>query len=113
MSGGDDWAPGDLALCVHDRTWCPGGFERAPDECSRVKSMLFPRVGSEWRVTGVQIHFREEEGCDLLYLKLAGQPSDVVFDARCFTKLREHEADAEDAETIALLTGKPVREPAA
>jgi hypothetical protein len=104
----DDWQVGDLALCVSDKHWTPSGFQdRAPDECDQVISMLFPRVGSEWRVTNVRLYASPQERTDLVYLGLAGQPSDYLYDSRHFRKIDAHEADAEDEETIRLLNGAP------
>jgi len=104
----DDWQVGDLALCVSDKNWTPNGYmERAPDQCSGIISMLFPRVGSEWRVTIVSLYSSPEEQANLVYLGLAGQTSDYLYDARYFRKIQAHQADEFDRETIALLNRQP------
>lgn len=85
-----DWKPGDLALCVHEMGWHPLGLTRAPNDCSPIKAWLAPRVGSIWQVAGVEIHERcEWEEKRVLFLRLEGQPSDIVFNSQFFMKLDE------------------------
>lgn len=84
----DDWKPGDLALCVRSGTSIRAGF-----------------VGVVTRVEVTPI------GTGLW---LSGICSDALtggYHAWRFRKIRPHTPDEEDAETIRLLTGKPVRAP--
>lgn len=94
MSGGEDWAPGDLALCVNSE---PRAYARKP-----------LRSGAIYTVSNVHV-------CAGVGLELVGVKSVALygFDASRFRKIRPHNPDAEDAETIRLLNGAPVREPVA
>jgi len=106
----DDWKPGDLALCVHSKDWVPNGHDgRLPDRCPMIISALAPTPGSTWRVLRVEMaeDLESSEGV-LPYLALQGTDSRFIYDARLFRKIRDHEADAEDGETIALLSGQPI-----
>lgn len=90
----DDWQPGDLALCLHTRrrrepTW--GGLERLRSGAIYTVS----RVGAGWG------------GTLLVFDEVRSDAPYGVFSAHRFRKIRPHTPDAEDAETIALLTGKP------
>ena len=95
----DDWQPGDLALCLSRDG---GGYYSAP----------YIEAGQILEVSEVEVI-----ACALA-LGFEGRPiirgafGRCGYDARCFRKIRPHAPDAEDAETIRLLTGAPVREPA-
>lgn len=80
----DDWQPGDLALCVRGATYTRAG---------RLYTVSEVLVGGMYFV-GLPTNLRP------------GRFSR-------FRKIRPHTPDAEDAETIRLLTGAPVREPVA
>ncbi len=88
----DDWQPGDLALCVrrnpkgHDNTKEGGVYAVTGVVCNGLKVGL--------RLEGVEHH-------------------NLGSCTTRFKRIRPHTPDAEDAETIRLLTGAPVREPAA
>jgi hypothetical protein len=87
----DDWAPGDLALCV--RTTQTGAA----------------RKGRIYTVREVDVHpYSGRVG--LLLQEVVSQVGwRGGFLATRFRKIRPHTPDAEDAETIRLLTGKPAR----
>jgi hypothetical protein len=108
----DDWQAGDTAVCVRGRGPL-NGTARAADQCSPIKSALFPAVGSKWQVNAVEIHSSPEweDGQEAVYLNLAGQPSDIAFDARCFRKIRPLTNEERDEFIADLRT--PVREPVA
>lgn len=95
-----EWQPGDLALCVTG-----GRISYTP----ALVPVDWPRKGRIYRVAkfGVRIF---ADGPDFaLWLEDgpdAGQ-GERVWKALRFRKIRPHTPDAEDAETIALLTGKP------
>jgi hypothetical protein len=91
----DDWQLGDLALCVESSD-----------------SSIIP-VGSVNTVSGLVIGQRGvTKGClGLLFAERSLPPQWRGFDARRHRKIRPHTPDAEDAETIRLLTGAPVKEP--
>lgn len=91
-----DWQPGDLALCVKAGKW------RA---ISGRESCDGPRRGSVCAVVGVHSRNRAT------YLELAEWPGEA-FAAHPFRRIPPHTPDAEDAETIRLLTGAPVTEDA-
>jgi hypothetical protein len=104
---GDDWQAGDLALCVR------GGYISGPPGPS-------PVAGAVYSVTGVTMeNFWESDGSDTEDVALwfedapPNERGDKCWWAGRFRKIRPHTPDAEDIETIALLTGKPVREPVA
>ena len=98
MSGAD-WQPGDLALCLHVR----------PRDVPVYRGLEALRSGAVYTVEAVG-SWGGETG-----LLLAGvrseSPTGVYHHAR-FRKIKPHAPDAEDAETIRLLTGKPARVPA-
>jgi hypothetical protein len=88
----DDWQPGDLALCVRDY--------RGPDSVPTEWSV---RVGG---VYTVEVYDPFNGG----YLELVEDPDKfspdgAAWDADSFRKIRPHQPDAEDAETIRLLNG--------
>ena len=94
----DDWQAGDLALCMGDPI---------VSNCRR---------GAIYTVTAV-IHGLNFASGIRTGLVLDGVQHPVAFAfwgvhacaARCFRKIRPHTPDAEDAETIRLLNGKPLR----
>jgi hypothetical protein len=97
---GDDWQAGDLALCVKRGQWrhCrSGGISNAP-----------------WKSGGIYTVRRygpcPTSGLPTLWFE--GYPGERGADggaAMRFRKIRPHVPDAEDRETIALLTGKPAK----
>lgn len=92
---GDDWAPGDLALCVRKE-----GRGR------------FLVVGRVYTVLALNTSYLASHGLGLVLAEeRRNEPQKVGFVARYFRKIRPHTPDEEDAETIRLLQGKPVREP--
>jgi hypothetical protein len=94
----EDWQPGDLALCVRtavDASTVSGRFytvERVIVDCAGTLALFLVGLqnGSEWGPEGFYGH-----------------------KASRFRKIRPHVPDEEDAETIRLLTGAPIREPVA
>ncbi|WP_066113804.1 MULTISPECIES: hypothetical protein [unclassified Blastomonas] len=106
MSGGDDWQPGDLALCVSSE-----GFH---DDF--VEGNQYPAIGSVSRVNDVCLleaslddKWNQPGG---VWLSFDEYPVFLCFSGN-FRKIRPHVPDEEDAETIRLLTGTPVKEPTA
>ena len=93
----DDWQPGDLALCVR------GGLSRfdptRPGAVYTVSDIVFNDTDNEY---GLAFNEVPTEG-----------PDYYGFYTARFRKIRPHTPDAEDAETIRLLTGAPVKESAA
>lgn len=87
----DDWQKGDLALCVR------GAAVSRP-------GCIYTVMAVEWLAQTV-LWF---EGCESDYAD-GLLPSS----ASRFRKLRPHEADAEDRETIRLLNDVPALEPVA
>ena len=92
----DDWQVGDLALCVDDGPSAFGESNLVRGRCYTVAA-LSPCY----------------DGIPGLHLVEVISKSPVGFDPPRFRKIRPHSPDAEDAETIRLLTGAPVREPVA
>lgn len=89
---GDDWQPGDLALCIKVGAWSE--MQRRPLVDGG------PSAGKTYRVSDVV----SEEGPCLYF----GNPWPFdIFQADRFRKIRPHTPDVEDEETIRLLTGKP------
>jgi len=85
MSG---WYAGDFAKCIYDLSEVPEGFEaNAPNECSKIVEVLAPRKGTTWIVEKVEVRYRAEEGADIVYLGLRGQPSDAIYNSRYFRKV--------------------------
>lgn len=94
----DDWQPGDLALCV-----------RTGD----IRTTYVRHRGIGLRKGGIYTLIRF--GVDPLDGQRTLWLEDDIPQGRLairFRKIRPHQPDAEDAETIRLLAGKPVREPA-
>lgn len=90
---GDDWQPGDLALCV--------------------KTTGHGTIKAGAVATVERAAFCEDDGLfGLWFVGIVSSGYSGGFDARNFRKIRPHTPDAEDAETIALLTGKPAQVPA-
>ena len=89
----DDWQPGDLALCVDDSpSWPFGESNLVRGRCYTV-SALSPCP----------------DGIPGLHLVEVRSKSPFGYNPPLFRKIRPHTPDAEDAETIALLTGKPAQ----
>ena len=103
---GDDWQPGDLALCVNDAPPRESYFRRRGWKA-------FPlRKGSIHVVR--QIAAAENGKIGLLFEGVCAGRYDrtgieIVFHPSRFRKIRPHTPDAEDRETIALLNGKPAK----
>lgn len=94
----DDWKPGDLAMLVRSgRVPCPvlHAFVHTGRSC--------PPPGA---VREVAETYRSACGCPALRFS----DGTAAAALRC-KKLRPHAPDEEDAETIRLLNGKPVRAP--
>ena len=96
----DDWQVGDLALCVRGgRDVNPAGeLTRAGCVYTVANVFISPFKGN------LRLHFKELPA-------FIGNPI-WASNADRFRKIRPHKADEQDRETIALLTGKPVGEPA-
>ena len=99
----DDWQKGDLALCVRGGAW-PGFTASTAPKCGAVyRVSSVERAPSHWPTGGLAL------------LLADGPPNNSgisIWSEVRFRKIRPHEADAEDRETIALLTGKPAQVPA-
>jgi hypothetical protein len=96
----DDWKPGDLALCVKKARNKNEGVGYAPG-CAPMQKGGVYRVESVVWVEGLQglvieHHYSKQAHCAFL--------------ASAFKRIHPHTPDAEDAETIRLLTGAPVQE---
>jgi hypothetical protein len=100
----DDWQVGDLALCVKG-----GRF------ATSLRSPEFPKGGAVYRVAAVGLENFIQSKCFALWLEDGpiNNNGERVWPAYRFRKIRPHTPDAEDAETIRLLTGVPAKEPAA
>lgn len=99
----DDWQPGDLALCVNN-----GAIITPSAGYAGPRGQL--RVGAVYTVTwvGVDGAVRKDHALGLVEAKSPAPKGG--FSVHRFRKIRPHTPDAEDAETIRLLTGAPVRE---
>lgn len=90
---GDNWQAGDLALCVDARSTHyihgNGGLKR----------------GRAYTVRGIACRYG-------LFLEEIADGNPLGYRKSRFIKVTPPEADEFDRETIALLTGKPIREPA-
>jgi hypothetical protein len=97
VSGEDDWAPGDLA-------WCVAVPDSEPAPSLRIGALY--TVMDIWEgpdqfgELGLALELREARP------SLDGYDG---YDPEGFVKLSDHTPDAEDVETIRLLTGKPVK----
>lgn len=101
MSGGDDWRVGDLALCIDD---APGrrnaGKVDGRWHCESINGQL--RKGAIYTVWKVKFFPGPPA---VLAMKM--HEVDGPWLANRFRKIHPHAPDAEDRETIALLTGQP------
>ena len=105
---GEDWQVGDIAICIGTGAWMNGFGEPA----------IGLPFGSRHLVVGVRIFSVTWQPKWKFWVKpqtriglyLCGKSS--AFESRAFRKARPHQADEEDAETIRLLNGQPVREDA-
>ena len=102
----DDWQPGDLAILVTEGTIrCPNCGRRQTGEYN-------PPHGAVREVSGIGFctdDYSPEEVArhGHCYLPDLHFPDGTSGHSSRFRKIRPHTPDAEDAETIALLTGKP------
>lgn len=102
MNGFDDWQAGDLALCVNaDRLFCRicgrhhlGGGHRKGEVVEVATVGVGPLFGDPLTLCPVPV-LKSTDGRNGLSTR--------------FRKIRPHVPDAEDARTIALLTGKPAK----
>ena len=95
MNRPDDWQPGDLALCIAAQNpW----FVFHP-------TVPGPQNGQLCEVRDVVINPAD----NVQHLSFVEYGPRDCFEAIRFRKIRPHTPDAEDAETIALLTGKPAQ----
>ena len=101
---GDDWQPGDLALCVRGGNF-PGGFAKETPRAGQIvtveRIVFVPTLQSPngcWMIGSSELPPNNE--------------GNHLWGAVRFRKIRPHTPDAEDAETIRLLTGKPAQVPA-
>ena len=104
----DDWQVGDLALMI----------ESGQLQCPHMRNVihmgsLCPSPGAVRKVVCVEESrvvnsFSRSLYCGCIDLDFADGTGGV---SQRFRKIRPHQPDAEDAETIRLLTGAPVREP--
>lgn len=81
----DTWSPGDLALCIDDKWYA-------------LKDPTLPRLGIIYQVD------RTFYGPTMIGLGFPGWPA-LLFNSRCFTKVKPDTAPGDDAEIIALITG--------
>lgn len=91
----ENWQAGDLALCTYS-------FRVGFPQCVK------PRAGQVCTVTAVT-QGRTHKG---LVLAECPTVNRLGWRASAFRKIHPHKPDAEDRETIALLNGQPVGEPA-
>lgn len=102
----DDWAPGDLALCVMAR------HPNYPHPSSRLT------LGAIYTVLIVGEPIENFEGKNfhgeraLAFREVETRHPGCGFPETLFRKIRAHTADAEDLETIRLLIGEAVEAPA-
>ena len=94
----DDWQPGDLALCVNNTPW------------EHEAEAFFLNLGGVYTVAACGVPAGGKRFC-LAFREISrdGKRGNAYCASR-FRKIRPHTPDAEDAETIRLLTGAPVRE---
>lgn len=103
----DDWQVGDLALCVG--IFDPNTSERVHGPCQTL-----PIVGLGYTVTAVRsgVDVYGNQGTGLTFAEIRNShPHAVGWNSEMFRKIRPQQPDAEDAETIRLLTGAPARQP--
>jgi len=91
---GDDWQPGDLALCV---------FSTSGGHTGKIFTVRETYVG----------HYRGGTVLGLRFDDFPDPDDGGAWLASAFRKIHPHAPDAEDAETIRLLNSAPVREPIA
>lgn len=101
MSGGDDWKPGDHGIIVREGLIeCAEGRRTGKSSPPRGAVREVAQVAPTVLTNGMQ--------CGCLDLGFTDGSAAVSQRVR---KIAPHTPDAEDAETIALMTGKPVKEP--
>lgn len=100
----DAWQVGDLALCVR------GGLLFGQTQIAR----SLPKAGVIYEVEKVSVEWFIQGTEKALWLKDGPKQADgsSVWPSFRFRKIRPHTPDEEDAETIRLLNGAPVGEPA-
>lgn len=101
----DDWQIGDLAWCVNvDYFQCSCG-------CTVFTGKDCPPKGSVREVADVRLDEKagalDRCGEHLTYLVFTDKSEGILVR---FRKIRPHNPDKEDAETVRLLNGAPVRE---
>jgi len=94
-----DWQLGDRALCIKLGEWTDYRQNGVAPNGSKL-----PQPGAVYEVDDVIVQFGE------VFLHLTGFHEADFYWAKHFRKISDHTPDAEDAETIRLLTGVPVRE---
>ncbi len=93
----DDWQPGDCALCIKQGPWrAMGSMKVRPNEPIRAGMFVTVRKVGMNSLGYVVLWFAED---------MRGDGPRYSYRAIRFVKLRPHQPDAEDAETIALLKG--------
>jgi len=96
----DDWQPGDLALCVNNTPW---------EHEAEAYLLVLGRI---YTVAACGVPPGGKRFC-LAFRDISNDgKSGNAYCASRFRKIRPHTPDAEDTETIALLTGKPAQVPA-
>lgn len=103
MSGSDDWKPGDLALCVRSSR-NHGRYGSTPVGAGRPYTVIGVTVG-------LPGYTDAGETALILDGVICRSPAGAYHHS-LFRKIHPHTPDAEDAETIALMRAKPVRQPA-
>jgi len=97
----DNWQAGDLALCVRrDNRW---PVQVQPGGVFTVECVWDDVPHTDTGILGPCLDFVGVERWG----------DENAFRTSAFRKIRPHTPDAEDAETIRLLTGAPAKEPAA
>ena len=95
---GDDWKPGDIALCVNNSDW--GGINPRGNRLrvGRPYEVLFVTAAQEWVDGSI--------GVGLFIVGPQNSGFGDWFEGR-FRKVTPDAPTADDREVIALLTGKP------
>jgi len=100
-----DWAPGDLALCVGI------GEDDAFALMPTIPQTPGPIVGLSYTVVAVRraVDCYGVFGFALAFAEIPPRhPAAIGYNARFFRKILPHTPDAEDIETIRLMSGQPV-----
>lgn len=108
MSGGDDWKPGDLALCVNrGEIDCPHGIIFCGGGVPPVGSVS--TVSKFGTVRSIETD-RSQATCGCGCLLFSDGTSGLSLR---FRKIHPHTPDEQDEITIRLLNSAPVKEPVA